>query len=262
MILCFVQHILPGVVEFRQENKMQLFEKIRNKWDRYREDQAIRRIFGPVEKISVKRCGNDYGGFDVAVDPMADAEGDRKRIVYSFGIGEDLSFSEAVDKAWDCEIYAFDPTPRAAEYVRRHPLSKKDSFHFFEWGIADQDGIGLFHLPKNEEYVSGSLHAHEDVKQESIEVPLRSLHSIAKELGHQKLDLLKLDVEGSEFDIMEGILESGLEIRQICLEVHNRYFEDGSLRLKKTVDSLRSDGYHLVSLDPKDLQEATFVLRL
>ena len=113
--------------------------------------------------------------------------------------------------------------------------------------------------PCGEEYVSGSLVAHEDVKEDSIEVTLRSLDSIAGELGHKELDLLKLDVEGTEFDIIDGILESGIHIRQICLEVHNRYFEDGLIRLSKLTDSLKRHGYHIVSLDPEDLQEITFV---
>ena len=238
---------------------MNLFTRIVNKGKNIAERKKIRRILSPIEVGEVKRCGNDYGGFNVSVDAMKSPEGDKKLVVYSFGIGEDLSFSEAVDRNWDCEIYAFDPTPRAVSFVKNHPLSGQENFHFYAWGIAKEDGTGHFHLPKNEEYVSGSLVAHEDVKEDSIEVTLRSLDSIAGELGHKELDLLKLDVEGTEFDIIDGILESGIHIRQICLEVHNRYFEDGLIRLSKLTDSLKRHGYHIVSLDPEDLQEITFV---
>ena len=38
-------------------------------------------------------------------------------LVLSFGIGEDLSFSETVIKELNATVYAYDPTPKAAAYV-------------------------------------------------------------------------------------------------------------------------------------------------
>ncbi len=240
---------------------MNIFARAVNKLKKMKEDRRLREILGPVEGSETIRMGNDYGGFDLAIEPMEAVVKNRRAVVYSFGIGEDLSFSEAVFERWNCEIFAFDPTPKSVAYVRKHRLSKEDGFHFYEWGIAKEDGIGHFHLPKNEEYVSGSLLQHTDVREDSIEVALRSLKSIADELGHREIDLLKMDVEGTEFDVMDGILESGLRIRQICLEVHNRYFEDGLTKLEKMMNALKSHGFHTVSLDPRDLQEVTLVWR-
>ena len=47
--------------------------------------------------------GTEYGGFYVENDLMA-----KHNIVYSFGIGQDLSFSESLLNRFDCEIFAFD----------------------------------------------------------------------------------------------------------------------------------------------------------
>jgi hypothetical protein len=51
---------------------------------------------------------------------------------------------------------------------------------------------------------------------------IRSLPSIAKELGHDHIDVLKCDVEGSEFEIFDtfGELAQSLSIGQLLLEVH------------------------------------------
>ena len=65
--------------------------------------------------IRTVRLGNKYGGFNV-VDSMF-LELNRKIVVYSFGIGEDLSFSEGVLSTFPAEVWAFDPTPKSIKYV-------------------------------------------------------------------------------------------------------------------------------------------------
>ena len=136
-------------------------------------------------ETTICKCGNDYGGFNVVSVFLDAVSKERRAIIYSFGIGEDLSFSEDLYAKWDCEIYAFDPTPKASQYVQGSAMIKKEKFHFYECGLSDVDGIGEFHLPKDQvfvpehlvkgrktEEVSGSLIVHEGV-QDSIYVKLK-----------------------------------------------------------------------------------------
>ena len=37
---------------------------------------------------------------------------------------------------------------------------------------------------------------------------MKSLADIANELGHSHIDVLKMDIEGSEYEVIENILES------------------------------------------------------
>ncbi len=62
-----------------------------------------------VKRRPTVRMGNSYGGFEVAAGKL-DKEG---VIVYSFGIGEDLSFSDDIIKRFDARVYAYDPTPKS-----------------------------------------------------------------------------------------------------------------------------------------------------
>jgi hypothetical protein len=73
-------------------------------------------------------------------------------IVYSFGVGEDISFDEDVITKFRCKVYAFDPTPKSKLFVEKHTNSNKFIFH--DYGIADYDGKAKFYLPENPEYVS------------------------------------------------------------------------------------------------------------
>lgn len=219
----------------------------------------LRKILKPqIACEEIICCGNTYGGFDVATKDLNFVNQQRKLVIYSFGIGEDLSFSEAVYSKWKCDIFAFDPTPKSKEYVKNHELNKVSEFHFYEWGLSDSNKIGEFHLPQNDNYVSGSLVAYDGVKEETIAVELKTLDSIMQQLGHETIDLLKMDIEGSEFAVIDNILTSGVRFNQLCVEIHNRFFNDGIARLKRMISQLNDNGYYIASVSD-GLEEITFI---
>lgn len=217
------------------------------------------------KKISIQqsrkdmiRCGGGYeaayGGFDVADMKM---QGERK-IIYSFGIGEDLSFSEDALKRWDCDIFAFDPAPRSIAYVKSSGLIQNERFHFFETGLSDKDETGQFHLPVNDACVSGSLERYSGVRRSAVRVSLKRLSSIMKELGHSYIDVLKMDIEGTEFRVFSQMETDEMKFHQLCVEVHDRFFIDGEKRLHKMIAKLAGCGYRIVSIS-ENYEEFTFL---
>jgi hypothetical protein len=40
------------------------------------------------------------------------------------------------------------------------------------------------------------------------------------ELGHHRIDLLKLDVEGAEYEILRSIVDNSIDVRIVCAEFH------------------------------------------
>lgn len=77
---------------------------------------------------------------------------------------------------------------------------------------------------------------------------------------HSVIDILKMDIEGSEFDVMEQILTSGADIRQICLETHDYLYTDGSGREKLVhlIEVLNTHRYYAASV-PWNVNEITFL---
>ena len=59
-----------------------------------------------------RSLGSDYGGWSVATTGLGP-----ESVVYSFGVGEDISFDIALIKAFGMRVNAFDPTPRSAIYL-------------------------------------------------------------------------------------------------------------------------------------------------
>ena len=144
--------------------------------------------------------GNEYGGFYVCPAALP-----AQSIVYSFGVGEDISFDRAMMEKHTCEVFAFDPTPKSIQWVKQQSLPA--CFHFFGFGISDRNGTALFYLPQNEAYVSGSLLPHKKVDaHQTVKVPMRSFADIVQELGHTRIDVLKMDIEGAEYEVLESIL--------------------------------------------------------
>jgi FkbM family methyltransferase len=78
-------------------------------------------------------------------------------------------------------------------------------------------------------------------RSETLLCELRTLSSVLRELELEHVDLLKIDVEGAELDVLEGIRDEDWPlIRQIVIEVHDR-----GRRGSAVADQLRSRGFRL-----------------
>ena len=78
-------------------------------------------------------------------------------------------------------------------------MGKNDSFHFECVGLSDVNEGVKFYLPENHDYVSGSECFHKGLDNNYIVVKMKWLDAIAQELGHHHINILKMDIEGSEF---------------------------------------------------------------
>lgn len=72
---------------------------------------------------------------------------------------------------------------------------------------------------------------------------MRSFADILRELGHDRIDVLKMDIEGSEYEVIPTILDAGVEIGQILVEIHERYFPDGREKTRKMLNLLNDNGF-------------------
>lgn len=196
--------------------------------------------------------GNTYGGFYICPDFL-----NEKSVIYSFGIGEDISFDNAIIKNHDCHVFGFDPTPKSINWLKSQKLPEK--FRFYEYGISNKSGFADFFLPKNPAHVSGSLMEIKSIDTtKSVTVRLKSLEDIIKELNHQHIDVLKLDIEGSEYEVIENILTSNLSITQILIEFHDRFFNNGQLKTKQAIRKLNDYGYEIFAISDS-LEEISFI---
>lgn len=168
---------------------------------------------------------------------------DRSSVIYSFGTGRDISFDKKCIRKHGASVFAFDPTPKSIEWTGNQKLP--DRFHFHPYGIsASGTGQADFFLPANPRAVSGSLVNHKEVDAaQSVRVMMKTFDDITMELKHTHIDVLKMDIEGSEYDVIGTIMASPVSVDQILVEFHDRDFAQAEPRSKEAIRQLSEKGY-------------------
>jgi FkbM family methyltransferase len=188
------------------------------------------------------RLGNK--GADWTIIPLNLSE---QSVVYSLGVGEDISFDLELIKRFAVTVHAFDPTPRSIAWLANQTLPAR--FRFQGLGIADYDGTARFSPPLVREHVS---HTMLEIKTSlpAVEAPVQRLSTIMKSLGHDRIDLLKMDIEGAEYAVLEDLLASHLCVHQLLVEFHHRWPQIGARKTKEIIRELNLNGYQIFSVSP------------
>ncbi|KAJ7088553.1 methyltransferase domain-containing protein [Mycena crocata] len=127
-------------------------------------------------------------------------------VVYSMGVERQSSFEQAI--LWEsehCEVYGFDFSVAEWGPELRADTAVNSRAHFFPWKIGGADN----HTATPKQY---------------------SLRGIMQELGHEFIDIWKIDIEGSEFSALAAVIESfkgkPLPFGQMQIEIHVGYTPD------------------------------------
>ena len=171
-------------------------------------------------------------------------------VVYSVGVGSNIDFDLALIEELKLAVYAFDPTPRSIEWIKKQSLSK--SFKFIPVGLGSNDGEMEFFPPRKESSTHFSpIDRYDNLGVETIKAPVKTLKSLAQEFGHQTIDLLKMDIEGAEYDVIDNLEEQEVEINQILIEFHHMYKGISLDDTKNSIDKLRKLGFELFHISQR-----------
>ena len=164
--------------------------------------------------------------------------------VVSGGAGNDISFELALIQRFGCPVALFDPSLPGKTTVARHK-SNSDKLHFFEMGIAAAKGVNFLKAPANDPTLHSWVKADEKTGEA---MQFLTLADIMSDFGKQHIDLLKIDIEGYEYEVLEDLLDSSLRVTQICVEIHQEPQVPGRTRKDrwKAIRALRKAGYALL----------------
>ncbi len=171
--------------------------------------------------------------------------------------------------------YSFEPAPPLFEILRQNASRYASDAKLFNCGLSNEEkvtpftfypnssGMSSFYadLDQEKEALRGIMsnqlrqgitgmdrimrHAEallaERLKSETYECRLRTLSEVMREEQLDRIDLLKIDVQKSELDVVNGIApQDWPAIRQIVIEVHD--FEG---RLRQVTELLEAKGYRV-----------------
>jgi FkbM family methyltransferase len=208
-------------------------------WALRRARRSVLRNVRDRPELGLEKIGTAYGGWIVPTALIGPAWR-----CYDGGVGEDASFDLGVIERFGCDVFAFDPTPRAIAYAE--PIASREAhFQFRPVGLWSSDTVLKFYSPRDPAHVSHSV-VNLQHTTEWFEAAVVSIPSIMAELGHTSIDLLKLDIEGAEHAVIAATLRAGILPRVLCFEVDQPV---SAYRFWSTIRRVLGKGYDLVAVD-------------
>jgi len=201
-----------------------------------------------VDPYQIVHLGTAYGGWYVPNDLIDDGW-----MCYCVGAGHDVSFDLALISEYGARVRAFDPF----EFYESEALTAAHGdprFSFHCVAIATQDGPLEMVGRQDEERGNVSAVGHADDKRGSFVLPGRTVTSLMTELGDNPVQLLKLDLEGLEYDVVPSLDLRAIGVQVFLVQLHHNRTARVARRL---IDDIRRSGYRLVAT--KYSSKLTFV---
>jgi len=162
-----------------------------------------------------KTIGTEYGGWPINLDLVP-----RGSYIIAAGIGEDISFDVGMIAALGCHIIGVDPTPKSHRYVesqknlQNYTLIKK-ALH-----SNSTDLLRMYKNKRNDHVSESILTDHTSVNDFDY------YHSETIDLGslfetYTNVSVVKMDVEGSEYEILTALESVPASVKQFCVEFHH-----------------------------------------
>lgn len=190
-------------------------------------------------RLPYRVLGTDYGGWPLLTELTPPSP-----LIYSFGVGQDISFDLAAIGEFGARVHAFDPTPRSRAWMSRQDLPANLTFH--PVGIAASDGEAEFFAPEKDENTSFSAQpAALSDRTLAVRAPVKRLSTLVAELGTGAPDVVKMDVEGFEYCVLDDMIASNLLPGQLLIEFHHRMYSIPTVRTESQVEALQASGYRL-----------------
>jgi FkbM family methyltransferase len=192
-----------------------LVEPLAHRWP-WSRGRRFARAVRVVPRSDLVHIGSEYGGWVVPDSMLSE-----RSVCYCGGVGADISFDLGLIERYGCTVHAFDPTPRAAA-LASETASREERFRFLPYGLWGEDRTLEFFAPAGAEDPAQveNWSARGEAGGLSLKAECKSLSSLTTELGHERIDLLKLDIEGAEYEVLDAALREDVEFRVLCVEFH------------------------------------------
>lgn len=185
--------------------------------------------------------------------------------------GESLTFYKEIFPS--AIIYCFEPSP-SDFLVLQQAAKGYEGVHVFDFAIGADPGFGDFYLqdishlnsllPVNH-HSADSLGYAKDARNEQIRVRIESIDSFCNLQSVLKIDLLKIDVQGSEVQVLEGAKNalSFLEALVVEISLYDFYEKEVRLPLLKIEELMAASEFAMwdiskISKNPRSLRTDWF----
>lgn len=173
-------------------------------------------------------------------------------VIIDVGCGHEAEFSRHLIEKHNLLAFGVDPTLKHAPFLKILEETTKGKFHHLALAVTQKDGIIKFH--ESEQNESGSiLSEHINIQNDDIttyNVESVNLRELVRRIGTTPIDLIKLDLEGAEYELLNEINDEDINLfKQIFIEFHHHCTNHTIQETILLVRNICSKGFKVFTLD-------------
>jgi FkbM family methyltransferase len=141
---------------------------------------------------------------------------DKRSVVFDVG-GYEGSWASEIYQKFESNIFIFEPVPDFANDIKTRFYSNK-KVQVLTYGLSDKNEKLSISLGGD----NSSFYINSKSKTVSAEIREFS-HELLSSLGVKKIDLMKINIEGGEYDLLEHMINNGTikHVKNLQIQFHN-----------------------------------------
>lgn len=142
-----------------------------------------------------------------------------------FDVGANVGLTAAMAAMKADRVYAFEPSPTTFSYLSStiEISAISERVEAYNCGLGDRNGELNFFEDQTSGSASHLITSDTLARQSSIKVPVQTLDHFVSQKSIDRLDLIKIDVEGFEIDVLRGAAETIRRLRPSALIEFNSF---------------------------------------
>jgi len=167
----------------------------------------------------------------------------KPNIVFDVGVEE---FSYIADNSLkETIVFLFEPNPKHYQCImKKYSNFKNIHIHNFGFGNFDNQELNLYPSTGSIFYRNKTVPVNR-LSKESVQIKLRTIDNFVSENNIEKIDFLKIDVEGYELNVLLGAKNFLEKINLIQFEYGGTYIDAG-ITLKQVIDLFPSHFFYAI----------------
>ena len=178
---------------------------------------------------------------------------DSNSIVLDLGANHG-SFSDKMQRYFGCFCHAIEASP-----ILWRELNATRQYKVYNYALTDKNGMLEFNI-STEDMGSSILDITETDRVDTVDVEGIRLDSFLDKYGIERVDLLKIDIEGAEVGMFDSLSDEFLqEVPQITVEFHDFCKVTPESEVKRISQRLEKLGFRYFRMSGHGNQDALFV---
>lgn len=125
-----------------------------------------------------------------------------------------------IAELYGCRVLAFEPNPDYFAALDER-FAADPRVEALPYGLGHEDAV----LPMQKLGPGSTVYGDPAADAETVDVRIRDVVAVFEELGLDRVDLMKINIEGAEYDLLERMVAVGLHerVRYLLIQFHEWY---------------------------------------